>query len=103
MLTLLVCAIFCEAIPPLVKWAFIDSLWLSSGEGMRSVDGACWSIIPANIRFIIFGFYPFEEQWRPLVAMVMLVALLFYSRNRKHWNKRLAYVGHRPDLRSWGC
>jgi general L-amino acid transport system permease protein len=79
-------------VPPLIRWAFIDSLWISTGAECQQSDGACWSIIPANIRFIIFGFFPYDQQWRPLVAMVLLVGLLFYSRNRDHWNKPLAYA-----------
>jgi len=81
-----------KVIPPFVKWAFIDSLWFSSAEQCRAGAGACWSIIPANIRFIIFGFYPHELHWRPFVAMIMLVGLLFYSKNRNHWNKSLGYI-----------
>jgi len=81
-----------KVIPPFVKWAFIDSLWFSSAEQCRAGAGACWSIIPANIRFIIFGFYPHELHWRPFVAMIMLVGLLFYSKNRDHWNKSLGYI-----------
>ena len=79
-------------IPPLIRWAFIDSLWFSTGAECKQIDGACWSIIPANIRFIIFGFYPYDQQWRPLVAIALLIALLFYSRNRDHWKKPLAYA-----------
>ncbi len=79
-------------VPPLIRWAFIDSLWLSSGAQCQQIDGACWSIIPANIRFITFGFFPYEQQWRPFVAMVLLIALLFYSRNRNHWKKHLVYA-----------
>ncbi|MCG2774921.1 MAG: amino acid ABC transporter permease [Desulfobacterales bacterium] len=79
-------------VPPLIRWAFIDSLWVSTGAECQQSDGACWSIIPANIRFIIFGFYPYDQQWRPLVAMALLIGLLFYSRNRDHWKKPLAYA-----------
>jgi len=79
-------------VPPLIRWAFIDSLWVSTGAECHQTDGACWSIIPANIRFIIFGFYPYDQQWRPLVAMVLLIGLLFYSRNRNHWKKSLLYA-----------
>ncbi len=79
-------------VPPLIRWAFIDSLWVSTGAECHQADGACWSIIYHNIRFIIFGFFPHDQHWRPLVAMELLVALLFYSRNRDHWKKSLAYA-----------
>jgi general L-amino acid transport system permease protein len=91
-LTLIVLFFLWQTIPPLIKWAFIDSLWMSSSKECQEAGGACWSIIPANIRFITFGFYPFEQQWRPLVAMVLLVGLLFYSQNRNHWKKSLFYA-----------
>jgi general L-amino acid transport system permease protein len=81
-----------KIIPPFVQWAFIDSLWLSTAEQCRASDGACWSIIPANIRFIIFGFYPYALHWRPSVAMIILVSLLFYSKNRAHWKVSLGYI-----------
>jgi len=91
-LTLVVLYILWQVVPPFIRWAFIDSQWLSTGEECRGSKGACWSVIPANIRFIILGFFPYELQWRPLLAMVILVSLLFYSRNRKHWKKSLAYA-----------
>ncbi len=91
---LTIIAIYClwVIVPPLIRWAFIDSLWLSTGAECHQSDGACWSIIPANIRFITFGFFPYDQQWRPLLAMVLLIGLLFYSRNRKHWKKSLLYA-----------
>ncbi|MGD8702409.1 MAG: amino acid ABC transporter permease [Desulfosarcina sp.] len=91
-LTLVTLYALWKTVPPFVRWAFIDSLWLSSGEACRGGEGACWSVIPANIRFILFGFFPYHMQWRPLLAMVLLVALLFYSRDRRHWNRYLLYA-----------
>ena len=40
---------------------------------------------------MLFGFYPYDQQWRPLAAMLILFGLLIYSRNRDHWKKPLAY------------
>ncbi|MCG6911014.1 MAG: amino acid ABC transporter permease [Deltaproteobacteria bacterium] len=91
-LTLIALFVLWRIIPPFIRWTFIDSLWFSTSDECREIGGACWSIIPANWRFMIFGFYPYEQQWRPLLAMVMLVILLFYSRNRDHWKKSLLYA-----------
>jgi general L-amino acid transport system permease protein len=91
-LTIVTLLFLYKVIPPFARWAFIDSLWFSSAEQCRAGNGACWSIIPANIRFIIFGFYPHELHWRPLVAMIMLVGLLLYSKKRDHWKKSLGYI-----------
>jgi general L-amino acid transport system permease protein len=92
LITLLVLLFLWKTVPALIKWAFIDSSWISGSADCRQTGGACWSVISANIRFIIFGFYPHPLQWRPLVAMVLLVLLLFYSRNRNLWGKSLAYA-----------
>jgi len=92
LLTLATVALLAKLAPPLFKWAFVDSLWFSSAEACHDVDGACWSIIPANIRFIIFGFFPQDQQWRPLLAMILLLALVFYSKDRRHWTKVLAWL-----------
>jgi general L-amino acid transport system permease protein len=91
-LTLVTLLFLYKIVPPFVKWAFIDSFWASTAAQCRAGSGACWSFIPANIRFIIFGFYPYELHWRPFVAMIMLISLLLYSKNRDHWNRSLAWL-----------
>ncbi len=92
LLTIAVLYLLWLIVPGTVTWAFIDSVWLTGSEECRATDGACWSVITANIRFILFGFYPHDLQWRPLLAMGLLVALLFYSRERSRWNKTLAWL-----------
>ncbi|MDH4266983.1 MAG: ABC transporter permease subunit, partial [Deltaproteobacteria bacterium] len=91
-LTIMTLFFLWKVVPPLFQWAFIDSAWTTTGQACRKAAGACWSIIYTNFRFIIFGFYPYEQQWRPLLAMMILFGLLFYSRNRTHWKKPLAYA-----------
>jgi general L-amino acid transport system permease protein len=91
-LTLMTLLFLYKVVPPFVKWAFIDSFWMSTAEQCRAGSGACWSFIPANIRFIIFGFYPYQLHWRPFVAMILLISLLLYSKNRDHWNRSLAWL-----------
>ncbi len=81
-----------KIVPPLFRWAFIDSVWTTTAQECREAGGACWSIITTSLRFIIFGFFPYEQQWRPLLAMIVLVGLLAYSRNRDHWKRPLAYA-----------
>ncbi|OGP63753.1 MAG: amino acid ABC transporter permease [Deltaproteobacteria bacterium RBG_13_49_15] len=92
LLTIVTVYFLYQVIPPLAKWMFIDSLWTATGQECHKSAGACWSVITSNIRFIIFGFYTYDQQWRPLIAMLLLFGLLFYSRNRNHWNKYLGYT-----------
>lgn len=91
-LTLVTLFLLWKVAPPFFRWAVIDSAWHTTGQACRQAAGACWSIISMNYRFILFGFYPYEEQWRPLLAMLILFGLLFYSRDRSHWKKPLAYA-----------
>jgi general L-amino acid transport system permease protein len=91
-LTLVTLFFLWKVIPPLFRWAFIDSGWHTTGQACRQAAGACWSVISMNYRFILFGFYPYEQQWRPLLAMMILFGLLFYSRDRNHWKKPLVYA-----------
>jgi general L-amino acid transport system permease protein len=92
LLTIITLYVLWTIIPPFIRWAFFDSVWNTTGQVCRETEGACWSIITANLRFIIFGFFPYDQQWRPLLAMLILFGLLFYSRDRKHWKKHLLYA-----------
>jgi len=91
-LTLITLYVLVRIIPPFVKWAFIHSVWFADGDACKEATGACWPVVTQNIRFIMFGFYPPAQQWRPIVAMLMLVALVFYSQDRERWKKSLGYA-----------
>ncbi len=90
-ITVVVLIFLIRFVPPFIQWAFIDASWFTSGEGCKTGDGACWSVVAKNFRFVIFGFYPHELHWRPFTAMMLLFALLFFSNNRKYWSKALGY------------
>lgn len=91
-ITITVLYILWKTIPPLVEWFFINSIWRGQPAECRSAGGACWAFIREKIRFILFGFFPYEEQWRPSVTIAILVSILVYSRDRCHWNRRLLYL-----------
>ena len=92
LLTLAALYLLWVAVPPFVRWAFIDSHWFTGGTACRQSDGACWSVVFSNLRFIIFGFFPYGDQWRPLLAMLILFGLLGFSRSRRFWRKELGYA-----------
>lgn len=91
-LTIVIAAALLNLVPQFVRWAFVDSVWYSTGKECHQAAGACWSVVTKNIRFNIFGYFPHEQQWRPLLAMIILVGLLVYSRDWKKWSRRLGYL-----------
>ena len=91
LMTIVALFILGKTLPPFVRWALIDSHWFTSSDVCRASGGACWSVISANIRFILFGFYPYNQQWRPGTAIILLVVLLLFSQYRRFWKKSLAY------------
>jgi general L-amino acid transport system permease protein len=53
------------------------------------VTGACWAVIVEKHRLILFGVYPYEEQWRPLLAMLLMLGAIILSGVRRFWNVSL--------------
>ena len=51
--------------------------------------GACWGVVAEKYRLILFGRYPYDEQWRPLVATGLMIALLAASCYRGFWSRWL--------------
>ena len=49
-------------------------------------------MVAEKYRIILFGRYPFEEQWRPLVATVLLLGLLVASCMRAFWKSWLVIL-----------
>jgi len=63
-----------------VNWAFLSSIWAAEDEPLcRDATGACWSVIDARHRIILFGLFPFEEHWRSTVACVVMIATIVAS------------------------
>ena len=65
-LTLVALAFLIKFVPPFINWAFVNANWFSAGTACKASDGACWSVVLKNQRFVIFGFYPHDLHWRPL-------------------------------------
>lgn len=77
---------------PFVQWALVDAVWRPDPAACRAAHGACWGFIVEKHRFILFGTYPYEEQWRPALATVLLLGLWFVSALRRFWKPVLVLV-----------
>lgn len=86
-LTLLSGWLLVIAVPALFEWAFVQAKFTAAnGLECHEASGACWAFIVEKHRLILFGTYPFDEQWRPLLSMLLLVAMIVASGWRKLWN-----------------
>ena len=98
LLTVLIVWFLAELIPPIVRWVLVDATLLSAlgtdnpAAVCRDGDGACWAFIAEWWRFLLFGRYPFDEQWRPALAVALVIGLWVVSCDRRFWNRRLIYV-----------
>ena len=91
LLTVFGLALLAGIIPPLIRWAVVNATWtLPPGECL-SLDGACWTYVRENLRFVLFGFYPVPEQWRPVTAIVIFLCMIAVSARPRNWSRRLIY------------
>ncbi len=74
----------------LLDWALFSAVFTDDGgpEACHAASGACWSVIAARWRIILFGLYPFEEQWRSALACVTVVAMTVLSCIPAFWTGR---------------
>ncbi len=86
-----------------IDWAFLKSVWTVpmdpvtgklDPETCRAAKGtgACWAVIWDKYRFILFGRYPFDEQWRAAIVIVLFLGLFVVSAMRRFWRKELALI-----------
>lgn len=86
MLTVLVGWLLLMAVPASVEWLFIKANFsATNAQECRESGGACWAFIVEKHRFILFGIYPYDEQWRPLLASIVLVGVIVCSCIRWFW------------------
>ncbi len=79
--TLLMVLLAFWLVPPFLGWAVMNAVVRPDADACQAARGvgACWGVITEKWRFIIFGRYPFESQWRPEVATILLLGLLVVS------------------------
>jgi general L-amino acid transport system permease protein len=64
----------------IIDWAFVSSVWRAEDEALcKAAEGACWSVIDARHRIILFGLFPFEEHWRSTLACLVMIATIVAS------------------------
>ncbi|HEY0328293.1 MAG TPA: amino acid ABC transporter permease [Rhodopseudomonas sp.] len=78
---------------PLLRWAILDATFNADAAGCASSGGACWAFLGEKWRFILFGTYPVDRQWRPASACLLLIGLLVAACIPRFWGRGLVYAG----------
>lgn len=89
--TLLVGAVLVRAVPAAIRWLFTGAVWSANYEACRALEyrAACWGFVAEKYRLVLFGRYPFAEQWRPLTATLLVVVALASSGHPRAWHRWL--------------
>jgi general L-amino acid transport system permease protein len=92
--TVVMIALALYFLPRLADWAIFQAVFQPNAEICQQArgTGACWGVIVEKYRLIIFGRYPYEEQWRPEIATGLLVGLLMASCVRMFWKPWLVVL-----------
>jgi general L-amino acid transport system permease protein len=91
--SLLVMVVLAWCVPHVLHWAVFSAQWRPDALACRVEGaGACWGVVAEKYRFILFGRYPHDSHWRPLVATALMTALLVASCVRMLWRPALAVL-----------
>ena len=85
-----------------VNWGLVHAVWSVPETASGALDptacreaqgvGACWAMVGDKYRFTLFGYYPYEEQWRPAVVVLLFLGLFAVSAMRRFWRKELLLI-----------
>jgi general L-amino acid transport system permease protein len=77
-----------------IKWGLIDAVFVA--PNMRACQaagtGACWAFVAEKWRFILFGRFPYDEQWRAAIVLVLLFLMTGASFVPTLWRRETAYA-----------
>lgn len=100
--TLVMGYLILRAVFAVVEWGVINAIWSVPYGPTGIADtavcqnakgvGACWAVIADKYRLILFGRYPYEQQWRPAIVVVLFIGLFAVSGMRRFWRKELVLI-----------
>lgn len=92
-LTVLAVWLVLMSLPPFIEWALIKANFTAStSQECRTSGGACWAFIGQKYRLMLFGLYPYDEQWRPLIATIIMIGMIIASGMQRFWNLSLPII-----------
>jgi len=89
--TLVFVAALARLAPAAVRWLFTGAVYRADYEACRRLEyhAACWGFVAEKYRLILFGRYPYDAQWRPLAAVLLVVGMLAVTAHPRAWRRWL--------------
>ena len=91
-----------RAVYGMFDWGIVHAVWSvpdgANGQPDTSACraaqgiGACWAVLGEKYRFILFGRFPYDLQWRPAIVIVLFISLYGLSAWRRFWRKELLLI-----------
>lgn len=86
-LTLLALWALFVTIPELVHWGVVAAIWQTDDpEACRDAAGACWAVIAEKHRVMLFGTFPYDQHWRGMLVIVIIVGMGVATAFRRLWS-----------------
>lgn len=84
LVTFVLGAVLAVALWRVLQWGVVDAVWYAPGDGAacRQALGACWAVIVEKHRVILFGAYPYAEQWRGAIILALWLVFGVISATR---------------------
>jgi len=87
--TLLALAFMIWVIHNILQWSVFNAIFREADvEQCKTATGACWSVIEARGRLLLFGLYPFDLHWRSAIACFSIVLTIILSCIPFFWSAR---------------
>ncbi|MFN3688801.1 amino acid ABC transporter permease [Salinarimonas sp.] len=73
-------------------WLYARAVFVGDPQDCRAAAGACWPFVVTKLRFMVFGFYPYDEHWRPALSLTIFLATIGVSMVPRFWSRRLVWL-----------
>ncbi|MEL6750713.1 MAG: amino acid ABC transporter permease [Pseudomonadota bacterium] len=87
----------------LLPWLLFNSVFVADSlRECREIDtGACFAVVTSRFNQLIFGFYPPELYWRPIIAFLLMFVAFAPVLHDNLPRKMLWFTGVFPLLAYW--
>lgn len=103
LMTLVFLGLVLLALYKLLPWLVFDSVFFADSiRHCRELDsGACFAVVTSRFNQLIFGFYPSELYWRPILTFFMMFAAFAPLLHDNLPRKMLWFTAAFPLLAYW--